>query len=110
MVLERIFLDIDYFLFLLAFSKIFEKCMYSRLLSFLDNFFFHYNQFGFRLKHSKEHAFMVLLKFIHKTLDEGRTPAEIFVDVRKAFDSTSTCYPTFQNGTHRDTGKQLSLV
>ena len=32
---------------------------------------------------------MALLKFIHKALDEGRIPAAIFLDVRKAFDSIS---------------------
>ena len=60
----------------------------SRLQLFLDEKqFFHYIYFSFHPKHSTEHAFTALLKFIHKALDEGRVLAPIFLDIRKAFDS-----------------------
>ena len=71
-----------------VFSKIFEKTMLSRLLAFLEaKRFFHDFQFGFRAKHSTEHACVTLLNFLHTALDSGLIPAAIFLDVRKAFDS-----------------------
>ena len=71
-----------------VFSKIFEKAMLSRLLSFLDvKNFFHDFQFGFRANHSTEHACASLLNFIHSAIDFGLIPAALFLDVRKAFDS-----------------------
>ena len=70
-----------------VFSKIFEKAMLSHLLKFLKSKeFLHDFQFGFRMKHSTEHACMTLLNFIHSELDSGLIPAAIFLDIRKAFD------------------------
>jgi hypothetical protein len=71
-----------------VFSKIFEKAMLSRLLTFLKSKnFLHDFLFGFRMKHSIEHACITLLNFIHSALDSGLIPAAIFLDIHKAFDS-----------------------
>ena len=71
-----------------VFSKIFEKAMLKRLLSFLDaKKFFHRHQFGFREKCSTEHACNMLIHFVRQSLDFGLIPAAIFLDVKKAFDS-----------------------
>ena len=71
-----------------VFSKIFEKAMLSRLLDFLNSkHFFHDFQFGFRAKHSTEHACATLLNYLNSALDSGLIPAALFLDVRKAFDS-----------------------
>ena len=70
------------------FSKIFEKAMLSRLLSFLDAKEFVYDfQFGFRANHSTEYACASFLNFIHSAIDSGYIQAALFLDVRKAFDS-----------------------
>ena len=62
--------------------------MLSRLLNFLNSkHFFHDFQFGFRAKHSTEHACATLLNYLHSVLDSGLIPAALFLDVRKAFDS-----------------------
>ena len=62
--------------------------MLSRLLIFLKSKkIVHDLQFGFRMKHSTEDAFMTLLNFIHSALDSGLIPAAIFLDICKAFDS-----------------------
>ena len=71
-----------------VFSKIFAMAMLSRFLKFLKSKkFLHDFQFGFRMKHSTEHACVTLLNFIHSALDSGLIPAAIFLDIRKAFDS-----------------------
>ena len=70
------------------FSKIFKKSKLSRLLDFLDSkHFFHDFQFGFRAKHSTEHACVTLLNYLNSALDSALMPAAPFLDVRKAFDS-----------------------
>ena len=47
-----------------VFSQIFEKTKLPRLLTFLQSkIFFDDFQFGFRMKHSTEHACMTLLNF-----------------------------------------------
>ena len=69
-------------------SKIFEKAMLFRLLSFLDaKDVLHDFQFGFRVSHSTEHACAALSNFIHSAIDSGHILAALFLDVRKAFDS-----------------------
>ena len=71
-----------------VFSKIFEKAILSRLLSFLDaKDFLHDFQFGFRASHSTEHACAAFSNFIHSAIDYGHIPGALFLDVRKAFDS-----------------------
>ena len=51
-------------------NKIFEKVMYSRLFTFIDgqNSFYKL-QYGFRAKHSTEHALINLTEKIKKSLD-----------------------------------------
>ena len=50
-------------------NKIFEKVMYSRLLSFLnDQNYFYKLQYGFRAKHSTEHALINLTEQIKDSL------------------------------------------
>ena len=68
---------------LFVFSKIFEKAMLSRLLSFLDakNY-----QFRFRASHSTEHACAALSNFIHSATDSGHIPEALLLEDRKAFD------------------------
>ena len=76
-------------LYLLSvFSKIFEKAMLSRLLSFLDAKEFSPDfLFGFRANHSTEHACEALLNFIHSAINSGHISATLFLDVREALGS-----------------------
>ena len=77
-------------------NKIFEKVMYSRLFTFIDgqNSFYKL-QYGFRAKHSTEHALINLTEKIKKSLDtighsENRKYAcGVFVDFQKAFDTVN---------------------
>ena len=71
-----------------VFSKIFEKLIHSRLLSFLDEHDVLYKkQFGFRRKHSTIHALNTAITQIIHSLDKNDTVFGIFLDFSKAFDT-----------------------
>ena len=69
-------------------NKIFEKLVYSRLYSFLEihNCIFEL-QFGFRAKHSTQHALASLTEMVKSALDDESFACGIFVDFAKAFDT-----------------------
>ena len=73
---------------LLTVSKILEKIIYSRTYSFLNetNQLF-VSQYGFRAKHSCDHAISELLGEIVKNYQLGKYTLGIFLDLSKAFDT-----------------------
>ena len=71
-----------------VFSKILEKSMYNRIYSFLcKHKLINTTQFGFRSKHSTEHALISLIETIKKYLDDGEIVCGVFIDLQKAFDT-----------------------
>ena len=71
-------------------SKLLEKIMYSRIYEFLDgNNVFFTSQYGFRKKHSCEHAITELIGEICKGLENGKHTISLFIDLSKAFDTIS---------------------
>ena len=69
-------------------DKNFEKLMYSRVISFLEKYNCIYQlQFGFRQKHSTNHALINITENIRNALDSGKFACGIFVDLQKAFDT-----------------------
>ena len=73
---------------LITLSKILEKIIYSRTYEFLNNNHLIYNsQYGFRAKHSCEHAITELLSEILKNQSLNKHTLAIFLDLSKAFDS-----------------------
>ena len=69
-------------------NKIFEKLIYSRLYSFLEIHNCIYElQFGFRAKHSTQHALASLTEMVRQALDNENFTCGIFVDFAKAFDT-----------------------
>ena len=69
-------------------SKVFEKLVYIRMISFIDkNKIISSSQFGFRRNHSTNHAIIHLTDLISNYLDNSHKVAGIFLDISKAFDS-----------------------
>ncbi|KAG7305783.1 hypothetical protein JYU34_009916 [Plutella xylostella] len=68
-------------------SKVFEKAMYSRVLSFINrNNILCKQQFGFRKHSSTTLACFTLLKHITECLNEKIRVTVVFLDLSKAFD------------------------
>ena len=71
-------------------GKIFKRIMYTRLDSFLDVNDIIYNlQFGFRKKHSTNHALLSIVEKIRSSLDKKTFSCGVFVDLEKAFDTVN---------------------
>ena len=70
------------------FSKVFERLMYDRLISFIDehNILYKY-QFGFRQGHGTDLALITLIDKISREVDEGNNVLGVFLDFTKAFDT-----------------------
>ena len=72
------------------FSKILERLMYSRLLSFInENKLLYKFQFGFRESHSPNLAIIFLVDKISCALEEGDYVLGLFLDFSKAFDTVN---------------------
>ena len=71
-------------------NKILEKLMFNRLYSFLESNKCIYDlQFGFRQKHSTNHALLSMTQQIKDTIDKGNIAIGVFVDFQKAFDTVN---------------------
>jgi hypothetical protein len=73
-----------------SFSKIFEKIMYDRIMSFINkNQLLYDYQFGFRKNRSTSMALIKLLDNITNALDNGECVLGVFLDFSKAFDTVN---------------------
>ena len=73
---------------LLTISKLLEKVMYTCVYDFLNETHQIYeSQYGFRAKHSCEHAIGELLSAITKNIKTGKQTVSAFLDLSKAFDT-----------------------
>jgi hypothetical protein len=75
-----------------AFSKLLEKCMYHRLLSFINKHSIIYkHQYGFRKNHTTTHPLIHFLSDIANANNKAKPEITmgIFIDLRKAFDTIS---------------------
>lgn len=71
-----------------AFSKILERVMCARLVTYLEsNNIISPNQYGFRKKHSTLHPVIHLLNKVTQASNEKKVSLAIFCDLRKAFDT-----------------------
>ena len=73
-----------------VFSKILERLMYNRLLSFINKHKLLYSyQFGFRAEHSPNLAMIFLVDKISSALEKGEYVLGLFLDFSKAFDTVN---------------------
>lgn len=71
-------------------SKVLEKLMNNRLKNYLEKKkLLSNNQYGFRSMRCTEDAVLGVSEHITKTLDEGKKPIAVFLDLAKAFDTVS---------------------
>ncbi len=71
-----------------ALSKILERLVYNRMVSYLDKFkILSDAQYGFRSTRSTEHALTDVVNFVSESLDHSRDVFALYLDVSKAFDS-----------------------
>lgn len=71
-------------------SKILEKCLKKRLMSFLEeNNLLSTNQFGFIKNKSTDDAIFQLTSNLYKALDDSEKALAIFLDLAKAFDTVN---------------------
>ena len=71
-------------------NKILEKLMFKRVYDFLEKYKCIYKlQFGFRSKHSTNHALVDITETIRAALDDKKIAGGIFVDLQKAFDTVN---------------------
>ena len=76
-----------------VFSKIYEKILYKRIYGFLSiNNLFYEKQYGFRSRHSTNHALISVTEKIKSLLDNGKFVAGVFIDLEKAFDTVNHKY------------------
>ena len=69
-------------------SKIIEKIVHKQLYDYMTiNGLFTNSQYGFRKKHSTEHAAMEFIDKTAQIIDKGQIPFSIFIDLSKAFDT-----------------------
>ena len=65
-------------------SKILEKLVYKRLVSFFNGLsFFHKNQFGFRKNFSTSHATTLLVEIITTAFEKMQSMIGVFLDCSK---------------------------
>ena len=73
---------------LLTISKLLEKVMYTQVYDYLNNMNQIYeSQYGFRARHSCEHAIGELMSEITKSIELGKQTVSAFLDLSKAFDT-----------------------
>lgn len=71
-----------------AMSKILERIMYDRLVTYIEKLDLMYNkQYGFRKGHSTDHAIIDVVDSVLKTLDNNEVAVAVFMDLAKAFDT-----------------------
>ena len=64
--------------------------MYIRLYQFLEKLDLFYSlQFGFRAKHSTNHALISITETIKESTDNNTFGWRVFLDLRKAFDTVN---------------------
>ena len=71
-------------------GKLIEKLIHSRMNIFLENHeCFYKNQFGFKKKHSTDHALITITEKIRNALDNNQYTCDVFLDFQKVFDTVN---------------------
>ena len=92
-------------------SKIIEKCLKDRILSFLEcKGVFSQSQYGFRSKHSTEHALIKFMDYATDELEKGNFVVGVYLDIKKAFDCVNFQILFKKLSKYGIRGKALELI
>ena len=70
------------------FNRIFEKLVFSRMESFIEqNDILSPSQYGFRKAHSTQHAILDIVSTIQENMGKRLFSCGVFIDLKKAFDT-----------------------
>jgi len=70
------------------FNRIFEKIMYKRMTSYIEQHNLLYpSQYGFRKGHSTQHAVLDIINDTQANMNQQLLSCGVFIDLRKAFDT-----------------------
>ena len=70
------------------FNRIFEKIMYKRMTSYIEQHDLLYpSQYGFRKGHSTQHAILDIINDIQANMNQRLLSCGVFIDLKKAFDT-----------------------
>ena len=69
-----------------AMSKIFERCMATRMMNFFSDLISP-TQFGFMKGRNTQKALIDFTEYIYKNLNDRKFTVSLFIDLKKAFDS-----------------------
>jgi hypothetical protein len=71
-------------------NKLIEKIVFAQLFSHIQNNNLIYDlQYGFRSRHSTDHALINITESVRDALDENKYACAVFVDFQKAFDTVN---------------------
>ena len=69
------------------FNRIFEKIMYKRMTSYIEQHDLLYpSQYGFRKGHSTQHAILDIINDIQANMNQCLLSCGVFIDLKKTFD------------------------
>ena len=69
-------------------NKIFEKVMYKRFITFIENKnILHQSQYGLRKLYSTQHAILNIVNKIQASINKKEFTCGIFIELKKPFDT-----------------------
>ena len=90
-------------------SKIFERCIFRQLYSFMFEFLSKY-QCGFRKGYSTQHCLLAMLEKWKSAVDKGKSFGALLTDLSKAFDCLPDELLLAKLHVHRFSIAALSLI
>ena len=94
-----------------AFKRIFRKIMYHKLMAYLEtNGVPCDSQYGFREKHSNEHALIDIVNQVQCHFDKEMLSCGVFIDLKKALDTTDHCILLQKLYLYGIRGSELSMI
>ena len=92
-------------------SKVFERVIHDQMYEYFNQFnLLAEQQYGFRKQHSTEYAAVKLVDHVSKEMEAGKIPANVYIDLSKAFDTLVFDVLLFKLKYYGVTGTALDLV